>query len=117
MIYLDSRYVDGTLVKTWHARKEEYHTVVTREWPLYAQSYFIYEWVETDRLDNLANLYLGIHTMYMKYVIAHWTGKSFLGKSGWTSKAFARQFATFAEASDFCREHNLDEEGCYVELK
>lgn len=55
--------------------------------------------------------------MYMKYVIAHWTGKSFLGKSGWTSKAFARQFATFAEASDFCREHNLDEEGCYVELK
>jgi hypothetical protein len=59
VIYLDSRYVDGTLVKTWHARKEEYHTVVTREWPLYAQSYFIYEWVETDRLDNLANLYLG----------------------------------------------------------
>ena len=66
---------------------------------------------------KLANLCLGAHTMYMKYVIAHWTGKSFLGKSGWTSKAFARQFATFAEASDFCREHNLDEEGCYVELK
>ena len=64
MIYLDSRYVDGTLVKAWHAGKEEYHTTVTREWPTYAQSFFIYEWVETDRLDNLANFYLGSPSLW-----------------------------------------------------
>ena len=59
MIYLDSRYVDGPLLKTWHAGKQEYHLVVLRQWPVYAQSYFIYQSVENDRLDNLANRFLG----------------------------------------------------------
>ena len=59
MIFLDSRYADGRLTKVWHARKQEYHLVVLREWPEYVQSYFIYEWVENDRLDNLAVKYLG----------------------------------------------------------
>jgi len=59
MIYLDSRYADGTLVKTWHAKKNQYDLVVLRQWSNYVQSYFIYEWVEGDRLDNLANRYLG----------------------------------------------------------
>jgi hypothetical protein len=59
MIYLDSRYADGTLLKTWNAKKLQYELVVTREWSTYVQSFFIYEWVEGDRLDNLANKYLG----------------------------------------------------------
>jgi hypothetical protein len=59
MIYLDSRYVDGSLLKTWNSTKQEYDLVVLRQWPSYAQSYFIYQWVENDRLDNLANKYLG----------------------------------------------------------
>jgi hypothetical protein len=59
MIFLDSRYADGRLTKVWHAGKQEYHLVVLREWPEYVQSYFIYEWVENDRLDNLAVKFLG----------------------------------------------------------
>lgn len=59
MIFLDSRYADGRIFKAWHASKQEYHLTVFREWPTYVQSYFIYEWVETDRLDNLATRYLG----------------------------------------------------------
>ena len=59
MIYLDSRYSDGRIFKAWHAKKQEYHLTVFREWPSYVQSYFIYEWVENDRLDNLATRYLG----------------------------------------------------------
>ena len=59
MIYLDSRYVDGPLLKTWNSTKQEYDLVVLRQWPLYVQNYFIDQWVENDRLDNLANRYLG----------------------------------------------------------
>ena len=28
MIFLDSRYADGTLFKAWHAGKQEYHLTV-----------------------------------------------------------------------------------------
>jgi prophage DNA circulation protein len=59
MIFLDSRYVDGTLFKAWHANKQEYHLTVFREYPDLIQSYFIYEWIETDRLDLLAIKFLG----------------------------------------------------------
>lgn len=59
MIFLDSRYADGKIFKAWHAHKQEYHLTVFREFPSYVQSYFIYEWVETDRLDNLATRYFG----------------------------------------------------------
>jgi hypothetical protein len=41
------------------AKKQTYELVVTRNWSGYVQSYFIYEWVEGDRLDNLSNRYLG----------------------------------------------------------
>jgi hypothetical protein len=59
MIFLDSRYADGTIFKAWDARKQEYHLTVFRQWPTYVQSFFIYESVQGDRLDNLATRYLG----------------------------------------------------------
>jgi hypothetical protein len=61
MIYLDSRYADGSLYKAWDARenKQEYHIAVGRQWPTYSSAYFIYEWIVTDRLDVLANKFLG----------------------------------------------------------
>lgn len=59
MIYLDSRYVDGRILKVWNSQKQQYDLTVFREWPTYTQSYFIYEWVETDRLDNIATRFLG----------------------------------------------------------
>lgn len=49
------------------------------------------------------------------YVIAHVTGTSYLGKSGWTSKAFARRFDTYEEALDFLLECKLELEGAEVE--
>lgn len=59
MIYLDSRYADGTLYKAWDARKNYYNLSVKREWPTYSVQYFVYEWVEGDRLDIVANRFLG----------------------------------------------------------
>lgn len=59
MIYLDSRYVDGRIFKVWNSRKTQYDLTVFREWPTYVQSFLIYEWVETDRLDNIAARFLG----------------------------------------------------------
>ena len=66
MIFLDSRYADGPLFKAWHAKKQEYHLTVFRTYPDYLQSYFIYEWVETDRLDLLAKKFLGESSLWWK---------------------------------------------------
>jgi hypothetical protein len=52
----------------------------------------------------------------MKYVIAHWTKTSFLGKSGWTNKSFARRFDSLEEAEEFCTMCGLDEEGAWIEV-
>jgi len=49
------------------------------------------------------------------YIIAHVTGTSYLGKSGWTSKPFARRFDTYDAAEDFLIECGLDLEGASVE--
>lgn len=59
MIYLDSRYVSSPLVKAWNPRKKNYSITVPRQWPNYYTNYFIYEWIETDRLDILAHRFLG----------------------------------------------------------
>ncbi len=49
------------------------------------------------------------------YIIAHVTGTSYLGKSGWTSKAFARRFPTYDAAEDFLIECDLHLQGASVE--
>lgn len=61
MIFLDSRYADSRLYKSWDNRvnKQEYHITIRREWPAYEIPFFYYEWVETDRLDLLASKFLG----------------------------------------------------------
>ena len=64
MIFLDSRYADGRIFKAWNARKGQYDLSVFREQPTYVQSFFIYEFTETDRLDNLAARYLGDPSMW-----------------------------------------------------
>jgi hypothetical protein len=66
MIFLDSRYVDGRIFKVWNARKEQYDITVFREWSSYATAYFIYEWVEEDRLDNIATRFLGDGSLWWK---------------------------------------------------
>lgn len=59
MIFLDSRYVDGTIYKAYDARNGSYQLTVNRNFPTYTASFFYYDWVETDRLDDLALQFLG----------------------------------------------------------
>lgn len=58
-IYLDSRYIDGPVFKAWDARKNSYQITVFRAWPSYTSPFFMYEWVDGDRLDNVSNRFLG----------------------------------------------------------
>ena len=59
MIFLDSRYVDGRLYKACDSRTNKFQVSVFREFPSESSNYFLYTWVETDRVDNLANRFLG----------------------------------------------------------
>ena len=59
MIFSDSRYATGRLFKAWDARKSQYNLTVTRTFPSYTTAFFFYEWVEGDRLDIIANKFLG----------------------------------------------------------
>jgi hypothetical protein len=59
MIYLDSRYADATLTKTYNPRRDSYELVAYRKWPSYQVAFFYHQWKETDRLDVLALRYLG----------------------------------------------------------
>ena len=66
MIYLDSRYADGPLLRAWDARNSTYTVAVLREWPEYGTRYSIYEWVETDRLDLIAWKFLGSPNLWWR---------------------------------------------------
>lgn len=66
MIYLDSRYADGPLVRAWDSRTGNYTVAVFREWPTYSTRYSIYEWVETDRLDIVAWKFLGSASLWWR---------------------------------------------------
>lgn len=59
MIYLDSRYVDGTVFKAYDSRTDKYQLTVFRNFPSYSVTFLIYEWVETDRIDDIALQFLG----------------------------------------------------------
>lgn len=66
MIYLDSRYVDGLLYKAQDSRSKKYQVSVFREFPTELANYFLYTWVETDRLDILANRFLGTPNLWWR---------------------------------------------------
>ena len=66
MIFLDSRYVDGKLFKAKDSRTGKTQISVFRTFPTDAKYFFIYEWVETDRIDNIANLFLGSPNLWWK---------------------------------------------------
>jgi len=58
MIYLDSRYADATVFKAWDSRKSQYNLTCFRNFPSYRRNFFMYEYVEKDRLDTLAQKFL-----------------------------------------------------------
>jgi len=59
MIYSDSRYATGIVLKAQDARSGDYVTAVYRDWPVINSQFYYYTWVEGDRLDQVANLLLG----------------------------------------------------------
>lgn len=66
MIFLDSRYADGKLYKAQDSRTQKYQVSVFRIFPTDTASYFIYDWVETDRIDNVANKFLGSPNLWWR---------------------------------------------------
>ena len=65
-IYLDSRYVDGTLFKGKDARTNTYVNTVYRNWPNYGKKTFLYEVTEVDRIENISVKFLGNATFWWK---------------------------------------------------
>lgn len=59
MIFLDSRYSDSTLFKAYDARNASYQLTAFRTFPTYYVPYYVYEWIETDRIDDVARKLLG----------------------------------------------------------
>ena len=59
MIYLDSRYADGTLFIAQEPKSSDYVLTVFRNFPTYSISYYWYEVTENDRIENIATKTLG----------------------------------------------------------
>lgn len=66
MIFLDSRYADGNLFKAQDSRNRKYQVSVFRIYPSDITNYFLYDWVETDRIDNVANKFLGSPNLWWR---------------------------------------------------
>jgi hypothetical protein len=64
-MYVDSRYAnpittpEGVIPKAWDAHRQAYHIMILRNWPTYATKFYTYEWKDGDRLDLIANKFLG----------------------------------------------------------
>ncbi|NBT46525.1 MAG: LysM peptidoglycan-binding domain-containing protein [Actinobacteria bacterium] len=59
MIFLNSRYADSTIVKAYHAYKNEYHIASFREYPYDVNAFSWYVWKENDRIDRVASIRVG----------------------------------------------------------
>lgn len=64
MIYLDSRYADGTLFLAQEPKSEDYMLSVFRRFPTYQMAYYWYEVTENDRIENIAANKLGNPTLW-----------------------------------------------------
>ena len=66
MIFLDSRYNDGRIFKARDSRTGKSQVSVFRVFPTDIAAYFIYEWVETDRIDNISHRFLGNSNLWWR---------------------------------------------------
>jgi LysM domain len=64
MIYQDSRYADGPLLKAYNARTGNYIQSVYRQWPTYQVQTYWYEVVDGDRIEHIAAMKLGNPEMW-----------------------------------------------------
>ena len=66
MIYADSRYASGTVVRVQDARNGNYQVAVYRNWPTIKSNFYAYTWVEGDRIDVVSNSLLGSPSFWWK---------------------------------------------------
>jgi hypothetical protein len=59
MIFTDSRYADGTLIKAQDSRTNTYRLGVYRKFPTKSVQYYQYVWAEGDRIDSVTNNLMG----------------------------------------------------------
>lgn len=59
MIYTDSRYAAGTAYRAHDARTNTYEITVARRFPVQKTGFYHYTWVERDRIDLVADEFLG----------------------------------------------------------
>lgn len=54
MIFADSRYASGVVVKSYDARKPAYSVTLFRQFPTSTAEFYYYTWTQRDRIDLLA---------------------------------------------------------------
>lgn len=59
MIFSDSRYASGKILKAQDGRNKVYNTAVYRVFPTARSEFYYYTWVENDRIDEVSNYLLG----------------------------------------------------------
>jgi hypothetical protein len=64
MIFTDSRYATGRIFKAYDSRKDVYSTTVFRRYPYSSTKFTAYTWTERDRLDLVAEKFLGSSDMW-----------------------------------------------------
>ena len=70
MIFTDSRYADGTLIKAQDSRTGHYRLGVYRKFPTKTVQYYQYVWVEGDRIDVIAQQLYGTSDNW-HYIMDH----------------------------------------------
>jgi hypothetical protein len=64
MIYLDSRYADGTIFRAYNPTKTSWELTVFRNFPIKVSNVYFYEWVQGDRIDIVASRLFGDPDMW-----------------------------------------------------
>jgi hypothetical protein len=59
MIYSDSRYADSTIFKAYDVARDSYLVTTFRNFPEETSGFRYYTWVEGDRMDVVADYFLG----------------------------------------------------------
>jgi hypothetical protein len=59
MIYTDSRYADGVVIRSFDSRKLTYEITLFRQFSESTSKFYYYTWTQRDRIDLVAKTLLG----------------------------------------------------------
>jgi hypothetical protein len=59
MIFLDSRYADGKIIRPYNVLRKTYELTVLRDFPDIVSQFTSYQWVEGDRIDTVSARFFG----------------------------------------------------------